>query len=269
VINNLQNRTAFFRDIIGYPDNTGGSSTNTSQPTDLTKGWYKIKNLETGRYLRSVKKKSIVAASVNTGNDKQWRFVKSGNFYNIDSRTTSTGSGILRAKQNDIIGTQKTAPKADVDKVWSINEVSDPRGTYRIELKNTNRYIYNKTSNGNKVIELNTKVGNRSKWYLEPVTAAKTSEKKQVAEQEEVLKNNSETDVTVYPNPTTDEFNISLKGIEKATVFITDILGKKVYTNTIANQLHIIKSNNFSKGIYLIKIIDENQKTYNKKLVIK
>lgn len=223
--------------------------------------WYKIKNLQTGRYLRAVGGENIVAASVTTGIDKEWRFVKTGDYYNIDSRTTGDGSGILRAVGSTIIGTRRTAPRADSDKVWRINSVASPRGTFRLELRNTGRYIYNATNDSNKTIQLDSKIGDRSKWLLEEVGASKIAE---------VKNNTKETSgILVYPNPAKSIINIELNTTDGASVQITDLLGKVVY-NKITQQktLRIDISNRFRAGLYLIQIVDNENNIFNKKLVV-
>ncbi len=238
---------------------------NTPNITNVEENtWYKIKNLETGRYLRAVGGGNIVAASVTTGADKEWRFVKSGDYYNIDSRTTGDVSGILRAVGNSIIGTRRTAPRADIDKVWRINNVSSPRGSFRFELRDTGRYIYNETTDGNKVINLNTKIGNRSKWVLEPTGAASKSlnDKK--------LEDVTSSQIYVYPNPTASEININLEGINEARVHIVDMLGKLVYsTSTTSKTLHLTTADGFVSGLYFIQVVSDTGKVFNKKLLVK
>ncbi|WP_152603837.1 BNR-4 repeat-containing protein [Jejuia pallidilutea] len=250
---------------LGDASNNDSSSGNDS-PADITNGWFKIKNLETGRYLRAVGGGDVVAASVASGNDKQWRFVKTGNYYNIDSRTTGDGSGILRATGNTIIGTKRNAPLADRDKVWKVNKVSSPSGTFRIELKDSRSYIYNETSNSNKNIRLNTKIGDRSKWILEPVNSSSSKSIAPLSKSE----NNNES-VLIYPNPATNGFTITLRGFDKANVIISNLLGKIVYNkNMTSNRLNITRDNRFAAGMYLVKVIsNNNQAIYNSKLVIK
>lgn len=75
--------------------------------------------------------------------------------------------------------------------------------------------------------------------------------------------------VTLYPNPTKDNFNITLKGIKSANIVISDLLGKVVY-QTITNEdtVQLQKGNTFKAGLYLVKVTDQDNNTYNSKLVI-
>ena len=228
-------------------------------PVDLTGAWYKIKNAETGRYMRSMGGGNIIAASVNSGNDKQWQFIKAGDFYNIDSKTNADGIGILRATKDNIIGTKRSAPREDVDKVWSFKPTTT--GSYYLELKNTGRFIYNQTNDGNKIIELSTKQDDRSKWTLERVSSAKQADAKKVAQ--------TEMSISVYPNPTNDKFNIVVNGMEGANLKIISMLGKLIYSSTVIdNRVELSKTDGFASGLYIIQLTGENTQVYSKKLLI-
>ncbi|WP_299057332.1 T9SS type A sorting domain-containing protein [uncultured Polaribacter sp.] len=75
--------------------------------------------------------------------------------------------------------------------------------------------------------------------------------------------------IKTYPNPAKNNFKIQLNNIENATIGIYDVLGKKVYQKTnVKESIEIINNNRFKAGIYLIKVIDNNQKVYFKKLII-
>jgi len=76
--------------------------------------------------------------------------------------------------------------------------------------------------------------------------------------------------VKVYPNPTNKDFTIACIGFNRANIFIYDMLGKSVYSNTIiSNQLEVKNNSKFKPGIYLVKVVTEFEKVYHKKLVIK
>jgi len=75
--------------------------------------------------------------------------------------------------------------------------------------------------------------------------------------------------IKTYPNPAKNNFKIQLNNIENATIGIYDVLGKKVYQKTnVKESIEIINNNRFKAGIYLIKVIDNTQKVYFKKLII-
>lgn len=77
----------------------------------------------------------------------------------------------------------------------------------------------------------------------------------------------SENDYKVFPNPATDELFVqsSYSGIKYIEIISTD--GKTVYIGTKIGNLVQINVNGFDKGIYLLKISDEELTTV-KKIVI-
>lgn len=76
------------------------------------------------------------------------------------------------------------------------------------------------------------------------------------------------SDITVYPNPTTGQFVITLPSREAAQVMITNISGQVVYSNSVENttKLNIDMSQN-AKGIYLVQVISGHD-TFRSKLTI-
>ncbi len=84
---------------------------------------------------------------------------------------------------------------------------------------------------------------------------------------------NSNTAITLYPNPTTGNLIIQWKGqtVEPANVNISDMLGREVYTTpmniTTANGQSQLNLADIENGIYLITIIADHS-TYNSKLMI-
>jgi hypothetical protein len=63
----------------------------------------------------------------------------------------------------------------------------------------------------------------------------------------------SETDLTIYPNPFSDHFEIRTSDVNFAGVYVFDINGKLLLTSD--EQQRTFDMNNFSKGIYLVKDI--------------
>ncbi len=63
--------------------------------------------------------------------------------------------------------------------------------------------------------------------------------------------------VTVFPNPTTDILNFSLKGIEGTPITVVDVNGKIVLNNTIstANTLNV---GSLNTGVYFVNLKIEN-----------
>lgn len=79
-----------------------------------------------------------------------------------------------------------------------------------------------------------------------------------------------DNDFMVYPNPVTTELNIMVKNyrMNKAySVKVLDISGKVIYTHEINQKSLSINMTNWSKGIYLVEILNDNTRFY-KKIVI-
>ena len=70
-------------------------------------------------------------------------------------------------------------------------------------------------------------------------------------------------DLSVYPNPTSDEANISFTAEnEDVTIVITDLAGKEVYTTTSKSSAGVrditVNTANFNSGVYVIKLTSNN-----------
>lgn len=241
---------------------TVSSSINTVNiqvfdPTDLTGDVYAIKNFVTGKYLHSVG--ADVVESDNDNNvvsgDKEWEFVKAGNYYNIESKRSDRG--ILRAAgnpPNDIINTGFGAPREDTDKQFTVIYNSGD-GTYQFQTRNGSNYIYH---NVNGIIEHIGNTDDRSKWIVESTTLSV-----------------NKVDINpfsakIFPNPATNSFTVLLNGGNRGTIIINDMLGKIIYQNTMStNRIDIENNGRFKPGLYLIKVQDDNQRFYHGKLIIK
>ncbi|HXA02677.1 MAG TPA: T9SS type A sorting domain-containing protein [Cytophagaceae bacterium] len=66
--------------------------------------------------------------------------------------------------------------------------------------------------------------------------------------------------ISVFPNPSTDNFNIKISGANNASVIITDILGRKIYKNVISEGLMEFSfGKDLPEGSYVIEVITDNQ----------
>ena len=79
------------------------------------------------------------------------------------------------------------------------------------------------------------------------------------------IDNYIENKVSFYPNPVKSNLNINLANQQPTAIEIFDILGKRVYTNTISTS-GSINLQNLKTGIYIIKLT-QNNKTVSKKLI--
>lgn len=239
------------------------TTTNNSSTSNITGTWYKLKNVQTGRYM-DTNGENLATSSGSFGNDKQFRFIKQGNYYNIDVRKSSgTGTGIFRtvASQNRIKITN-LSPRNNSDKLYQIKKLSD--GSYYIMSTNTKKYMQNNTANTVTLTVKSPSRNNRAKWRLVRVGATG----KVISDSKE-LSSNEKKSISIYPNPVKNNFTVALNGINNAHITISSMLGKVVFTqSTTNNKLELSKSNKFSSGLYILRAIDEQGKTYIKKFII-
>ncbi|MBC2844685.1 BNR-4 repeat-containing protein [Winogradskyella flava] len=226
-------------------------------PNDLTGDIYRIKNFVTGKYLHSVGA-DVVEADDGTNvapGDKEWEFVLAGAYYNIESKRSDRG--ILRSAgnpANDIINTGFAAPREDSDKQFTV-VYNSTDGTYQFETRNGSNYIYH---NANGIIEHVGNTDDRSKWIVESTTLSTPEVEADVFS------------AKIFPNPAEDAFTIQLNSVNKANVIIYNMLGKIVYQDTMdSDKINIENNGQFKSGLYLIKVVDDNQRVFHTKLMIR
>ena len=225
-----------------------------SDPTDLTGDTYRIKNVATGKYLKSEGSK-IVFSDTGVNEDTHWEFLKSpGNdsFYNIDSKVSGT---IRFTGTGELISSSKNVANSDTDKTWTvIYHASDKN--YTFQTRTSVRYL----SHNSTGIGISSVINNESKWNVESTTASLSTENNLI---------DTNGNIQIYPNPAKDNFTINLNGFNSAEISIYSILGKLIYKETTDKKtISINNANKFKKGIFLVKIVTDTQKIFNKKLVI-
>ncbi len=83
------------------------------------------------------------------------------------------------------------------------------------------------------------------------------------------------TEITIHPNPTKDKitinFNLTKNGLNynSSKIFIFNSLGQLLLSNEInTNEKTTINLSSYPKGIYILKLIDEDLKTFTQKIVV-
>jgi len=93
---------------------------------------------------------------------------------------------------------------------------------------------------------------------------------KTITNTKDVLESSDNASVTLYPNPTSSTFNMIFNGMDTARVVISDLLGQVVHQSVSkSGNLKLEKGSVFKPGIYIIRVIDQDNNIYNKKLVVK
>jgi Secretion system C-terminal sorting domain/SprB repeat/Ig-like domain CHU_C associated len=83
-----------------------------------------------------------------------------------------------------------------------------------------------------------------------------------------VLSNNSfdnNTNLKVYPNPSSSVFTVDIDG--NATIEVYDLVGKQIVRKNVASGTSQLDLSNFSKGVYLFKVTNQNNQTKNIKII--
>ena len=83
-------------------------------------------------------------------------------------------------------------------------------------------------------------------------------------------KKNNENPFSIYPNPNNGRFVITFKDIfiENYKLEMYDTLGKKITTQNLNSSQTVIETNNLSKGLYIIKITNPENLSFNTKIVV-
>ena len=71
----------------------------------------------------------------------------------------------------------------------------------------------------------------------------------------------SSIDFKIYPNPSSDEFNVSLENtshLKNIKLEITNTLGQNIMSQVLSGQTANINVQDWSAGIYFVKVISEN-----------
>jgi len=83
-----------------------------------------------------------------------------------------------------------------------------------------------------------------------------------------IVEKNMNTNFVMYPNPTNGVVNISLLNYNNiSTIEITNALGQVVKTETTNNSNVLISTNELTKGIYFVKVLNEIGQAVSKLIV--
>ena len=89
---------------------------------------------------------------------------------------------------------------------------------------------------------------------------------KTYSEVKQVVMNNKQVAISIFPNPAKDLVTIECAGVKE--LLVIDYLGKEVYRDKINRNSYIVHLKSFAKGIYIVKAIMNNGTTTTEKLVV-
>ncbi|CAN5435711.1 hypothetical protein BH10BAC1_BH10BAC1_13980 [soil metagenome] len=83
-----------------------------------------------------------------------------------------------------------------------------------------------------------------------------------------IIEHSKETQISVFPNPTTGIVNIKTPFSEKTTIEIVNILGKKMLQTTLSSSDSTLNLSHLPKGIYFLQATSGNKITTTQKIVL-
>ena len=79
---------------------------------------------------------------------------------------------------------------------------------------------------------------------------------------------NAETNITVYPNPVSQVLHVNFDESSESGIFqLCDVMGRIIFKAEILSGENLIDCSGFPSGLYLLKVINSNDKIYCKKIV--
>lgn len=91
---------------------------------------------------------------------------------------------------------------------------------------------------------------------------------RKVIETLEIQQYHETSSLIIYPNPTMNVLNLELNGFDNGSLFVSDLTGKIISSQSITTSAIIINVSDFEKGLYLVTINDD-KKSVTKKFIIK
>jgi hypothetical protein len=161
----------------------------------------------------------------------------------------------------------------------SYNDVAD---SSRVQFKNNNKYASNwewDFDDGNQAFVQNpehkyTAIGTYNVTVSVTHDGCTASYSREVVVDKVLSTSQFEENrkLSIFPNPAKDEITIALnsKTLVNPKIEIYSLEGKKVYFDKLSNQNEKITLSvkDFSKGIYLVKLFDNNQEISSEKIVV-
>ena len=74
--------------------------------------------------------------------------------------------------------------------------------------------------------------------------------------------------ITVRPNPATDNFTVNLTDNSNAQIQLYNLVGQVVYSDNVQNQIVNVNVSNLNSGVYMLKVT-QNGKVYTSKVIVK
>jgi len=171
---------------------------------DITGFWFRLKNVATNLYMRA-NGNGIETVSYRSGDDKQFRFIKHGKYYNIIAKKTGeAGTKIMSTVASQIkLKLTNASSKNNSDDQYDIKRLSD--GNYYIKDISTGKFLQNNSTNAVTLSGNGPRGNKRAKWRFIEVEAIENSNNEK--DDMDVFENNTTT-VSILNNSIDDALNI-------------------------------------------------------------
>lgn len=83
-----------------------------------------------------------------------------------------------------------------------------------------------------------------------------------------IEESNMNSEVLIYPNPSNGNITINTNATLVSQIEIFNVLGERIYKSLVTNTKFEIDLSSLPKGVYFIRIIDEQNTIKNKKIII-
>ena len=220
--------------------NRASAGAATNNDNDITGTWFRIRNRFTNNYLDAGSGFSLGTEASTSGFDKQFRFVSTGNFYNIDIRRESGNSGILRALNDggrNVTVTNTNPVSFNNEMQWTINVNSNGVATFR----NRARNAFLRDSGGRATHDA-TDDTNHTRWTLERVASVSAKEFGALDKIDE----EASQQVFASPNPSENGvFNLS----QSESWSVSNLNGQIV----LNGQGTVVDLSSRQRGIYILR----------------
>lgn len=80
---------------------------------------------------------------------------------------------------------------------------------------------------------------------------------------------NADQVISIYPNPTSGDFNINFEGNNINRIDIINVIGEVVFSENIDENINQLRIQTLSKGVYMIKLQTQSNNIITRKLIVK
>ena len=214
---------------------------------------YHLKNVKTGQYLNAGKDLSLKQKTSVEGSSSEWKIKPSvDGFFIIDNIDSDVGPISARPMHSTMrVLEERYNDFKFKNREWHIIHVRD--SIYKFFSKDFNRGFMTVSEWGT-IRNLPDASNPAAQWELVKKTLP--------------IIDNTDTEITIYPNPTQGEFKINFGKRIIARLVIFSITGRVVYDRSITNdQKEATVTKSLRSGVYMVQLVDQQGEATTRRLV--